>query len=148
MTSESSEFVAAPLRTSSVPQLLNYTLLEASKDLVDQSEWTSQTNQISMWTEIKTKNIINPEWVHACFVVKIMTNNHWRGWILKLSLESWHELKVSEEGPYQIQWKSFTSSQLRFCANAEPKIGMPYGIVNSLCVQSRQIMREKPIIII
>lgn len=48
MTSESSEFVAAPLRTSSVPQLLNYTLLEASKDLVDQTEWTTQTNQISM----------------------------------------------------------------------------------------------------
>lgn len=48
MTSESSEYVATQqLRTSSVPQLLNYTLLEASKDL----EWT-QSNQISMWTEV------------------------------------------------------------------------------------------------
>ena len=74
--------------------------------------------------------------------------------MILLQAESLHELKLfatvlkEEKGPYQIHWKSFTSLQLRFCANAEPKIGMPYGIVNSLCVQSRQIMREKPIIII
>ena len=181
MTSESSEYVATQqLRTSSVPQLLNYTLLETSKDL--EPNWT-QTNQISMWTETN-RNIteLTLFWVFAWF--------SWRFEVRKQNFTNF-SAKTNPKGQkiaftprtirltnigfpttqlwlplwnHRMNWKflqsplpnpvkkSFKSSQLRFCANADlPKIGVrsvPYGIVNSLCVQSRQIMREKPIITI